>query len=232
MSNYQQLKRSAIATAGGYLDTGIIVPWSAASVPIGFLRCDGAAVSRTTYADLFAIVGTQYGAGDGVTTFNVPDLKAKQPYGDDDSTYVVGGTGGSTTAVGNIAVSDNRGLALSISSSTASANVALPVHTHFISAATGAANTGVGQAAITANTQLAQSGSGSDTNFRYSFVQSNSAASIGLTSSAGSGNGGHSHNFAFNSNNAVSFSGGSITATMNAVNTISPYLVCRFIIKT
>ena len=57
MSNYQQLKRTAVSTGGGYLDTGIIVPWSAASVPVGFLRCDGAAVDRTTYAALFAVIG-------------------------------------------------------------------------------------------------------------------------------------------------------------------------------
>ena len=45
------------------------------SVPNGYLMCDGAAVDRATYADLFAIIGTTYGNGDGSTTFNVPDLR-------------------------------------------------------------------------------------------------------------------------------------------------------------
>lgn len=44
------------------------------SVPEGWLRCNGAAVSRTTYAALFAVIGTKYGSGDGSTTFNLPNL--------------------------------------------------------------------------------------------------------------------------------------------------------------
>lgn len=56
------------------VNTGLIVPWTDASIPSGFLECDGTAVSRTTYADLFAVVGTSYGVGDGSTTFNLPDL--------------------------------------------------------------------------------------------------------------------------------------------------------------
>jgi microcystin-dependent protein len=47
----------------------------------GWLLCDGTAVSRTTYATLFAKIGTKYGVGDGTTTFNLPDLKAKLPIG-------------------------------------------------------------------------------------------------------------------------------------------------------
>lgn len=54
---------------------GIIFPYAGSSAPDGFLLCDGSAVSRATYADLFALIGTTYGAGDGSTTFNVPDLR-------------------------------------------------------------------------------------------------------------------------------------------------------------
>lgn len=56
---------------------GGIIPVASASAPAGFLECDGSAVSRTTYASLFAVVGTTYGAGDGSTTFNVPDLRGE-----------------------------------------------------------------------------------------------------------------------------------------------------------
>ena len=55
--------------------TGVIAYYPVASVPSGWLYCDGAAYSRTTYSRLFNIIGTTYGAGDGVTTFNVPDLR-------------------------------------------------------------------------------------------------------------------------------------------------------------
>jgi microcystin-dependent protein len=56
------------------VNTGIILPWSDSTAPSGFLECDGTAVSRTTYANLFTAVGTTWGVGDGSTTFNVPDL--------------------------------------------------------------------------------------------------------------------------------------------------------------
>ena len=47
------------------------------SAPSGFLICDGSAISRSTYSSLFSTVGTAYGAGDGTTTFNIPDLRGR-----------------------------------------------------------------------------------------------------------------------------------------------------------
>ena len=54
--------------------TGAIIIWSAPTPPAGYLICDGAAISRTTYASLFNVIGTTWGAGDGNTTFNIPNL--------------------------------------------------------------------------------------------------------------------------------------------------------------
>lgn len=51
---------------------GMIAPFGGTTAPTGWLLCNGAAVSRTNYADLFAVIGTKYGAGDGSTTFNLP----------------------------------------------------------------------------------------------------------------------------------------------------------------
>ena len=51
-----------------------VCAFASLTAPVGWLKCDGAAVSRTTYADLFAFIGTTYGVGDGSTTFNLPDL--------------------------------------------------------------------------------------------------------------------------------------------------------------
>ena len=56
------------------LPIGTIIPFSGNTVPTGYLACNGAAVRRTTYADLFAVIGTTYGSGDGSTTFNLPNL--------------------------------------------------------------------------------------------------------------------------------------------------------------
>lgn len=66
------------------LPPGAIVYFAMNKAPPGFLRANFAAVSRTVYADLFAAIGTMYGAGDGVTTFNVPDGRAEFPRGLDD----------------------------------------------------------------------------------------------------------------------------------------------------
>jgi microcystin-dependent protein len=52
---------------------GVMHDFGQAALPFGYLACDGAAVSRTTYAALFAKVGTTYGVGDGSTTFNLPN---------------------------------------------------------------------------------------------------------------------------------------------------------------
>ena len=53
---------------------GSIKPFAGTTVPDGYLLCDGSAISRTTYAALFAVIGTAYGTGDGSTTFNLPNF--------------------------------------------------------------------------------------------------------------------------------------------------------------
>lgn len=60
----------------GALPTGEILDWAGttATIPAGFLECDGSNVSRTTYAALFSAIGTRFGTGDGNTTFGLPDI--------------------------------------------------------------------------------------------------------------------------------------------------------------
>ena len=68
-----------IAGGGGTsIPSGVVLPFAGSgTVPTGFLLCNGAAVSRTTYADLFTTIGTTYGVGDGSTTFNIPDFRGR-----------------------------------------------------------------------------------------------------------------------------------------------------------
>lgn len=61
---------------------GIILAYAGASAPSGYLLCNGRAVSRTTYAALFAVIGTTYGSGDGSNTFNLPDLRGRVAVGE------------------------------------------------------------------------------------------------------------------------------------------------------
>ena len=91
--------------------TGTINMWPTASAPTGYLLCQGSAVSRATYASLFAIIGTTFGVGDGTTTFNLPNYTNRMPYG-----TTIGATGGTADAV--------------VVSHTHTATVTDPGHTH------------------------------------------------------------------------------------------------------
>lgn len=71
-----QIAGSQVATIYADAPLGAIVPYGGDTAPTGYLLCDGSAVSRTTYSDLYAVIGTKYGEGDGSTTFNLPDGQA------------------------------------------------------------------------------------------------------------------------------------------------------------
>jgi microcystin-dependent protein len=74
---------STYSTIEDSIPTGNIVIQTAETVPDGFLRCDGTAVSRTVYSALFTAIGTTYGEGDGTTTFNLPDAGGRALFGVD-----------------------------------------------------------------------------------------------------------------------------------------------------
>ncbi len=59
------------------IPSGVVMAYLSEITPTGWLQCNGAAVSRTTYANLFAVIGTRYGAGDGGTSFNLPDFRGR-----------------------------------------------------------------------------------------------------------------------------------------------------------
>ena len=82
------------------IPAGIISAYAGGTAPTGWLMCDGSEVSRITYNNLFIAIGTNYGAGDGSTTFNLPNLKGKVVVGADsqDTDFdTVGNTGGEKT---------------------------------------------------------------------------------------------------------------------------------------
>jgi microcystin-dependent protein len=83
------MTRTMFIPAGGgavgvSIPLGAIWQWPTDTPPTGFLICDGSAISRLYYADLFALIGTTFGIGNGITTFNLPDLRDR---------VVVGGSG-------------------------------------------------------------------------------------------------------------------------------------------
>lgn len=82
-----------IGGAGGTRLVGEIIAYGGGTAPTGWLICNGSAVSRATYAALFAVLSDTYGVGDGSTTFNLPDLAGRGPFGADGS-HPRGETGG------------------------------------------------------------------------------------------------------------------------------------------
>mgnify|MGYP002713209083 CR=1 FL=1 len=86
----------AAGGGGGGVPVGTMIDYAGTSAPTDYLQCDGSAISRTTYATLFAAIGTTWGVGDGSTTFNIPDFRRRTAVGS-------GGTGTGTlgNSVGN-----------------------------------------------------------------------------------------------------------------------------------
>jgi len=174
MANYEATRYDfdgANLTGIEGIPSGTIVPWSDTSVPTGFLECDGSAVSRSTYATLFGIIGTTYGSGNGSTTFNVPDLQDNVAVSKS-GTKNLGSTGGANTvtSTGNVG------------GSTANATLSTPQlasHNHNIS--------GTGPSASPPAVEA--SGTGPLGSFR-----SRAYNSASLTANNTGSGGGHSHN--------------------------------------
>lgn len=75
------------------MNVGEIYMYAGSTAPAGFIICDGSSISRTTYSELFDVIGTTYGTGDGSTTFNLPDLSGRVIIGVS-SNYSIGNVGG------------------------------------------------------------------------------------------------------------------------------------------
>ena len=113
-------KAADYALGSTTVPTGAIMDFGGSSVPAGWLLCDGAAVSRTTYAGLFAAIADAWGVGDGTTTFNLPDLR---------DAFTIGASATKALA--------SEGGAEDVTLTTAH----LPVHTHDITVGSGGAHT-------------------------------------------------------------------------------------------
>ena len=99
-NKFENIDVTTGGVSGDTLPIGSMIPYGKATPPTNWLVCDGSAVSRTTYAELFEVIGTSYGAGDGSTTFNLPNKKGKVSVGlntSDSDFNAIGKTGGEKT---------------------------------------------------------------------------------------------------------------------------------------
>jgi microcystin-dependent protein len=106
--------------------SGVILPYAASSAPTGWLLCYGQAVSRTTYAALFAVTSTTYGVGDGTTTFNLPDLRGRVAAGVDN----MGGTAANRITSGGSGITGTTLGAVGGAETVALTTAQLAAHTH------------------------------------------------------------------------------------------------------
>jgi len=124
---------NAVLPAPTSFQSGMMMPWPTSAAPAGWQICDGSAISRTTYATLFALIGTLYGPGDGSTTFNVPDLRGRSIVG-----FAASGGHADVSTLGNndgVALVNRRPkhahtVALTLPDHTHTNSLTLPNHVH------------------------------------------------------------------------------------------------------
>ena len=197
-------------TALTLLSPGIVTPFAGSSAPTGWLLCNGSAVNRSVYADLFAIVGTTYGAGDGSTTFNLPNLVDRFGAGAG-SAYALGATGGAASGTTSSAGSHNH---TGLTGSTTLTTAQMPTHSH------SATVSDPGHVHILTGTGLGGGSTG------YSGTPGGAyptnPAFTGISVSNSNAGGGNSHDHSISTD-------GTHTHT---VATVPPYLALNYIIKT
>jgi microcystin-dependent protein len=148
-------------TQQALLPAGAIMPFAMNSAPSGWLAANGSAVSRTTYAALFAAIGTTYGAGDGSTTFALPDLRG----------YFVRGSGTNSDGVAAGTFGAKQADAVGPHTHSGTTEVDSPDHTHEVSPS----NQNTGGGGINASTGEAYIGtrtSGASTRHQHGFTTS------------------------------------------------------------
>lgn len=156
---------AAINATVSSVPSGVVVPFAGSTAPTGWILCFGQAVSRTTYATLFAAIGTTYGAGNGSTTFNLPDARGRGVFGKDDmggsaANRITSGVSGIAGATLGATGGDQRS-----QQHTHTATVTDPGHAHGVVTAGGASyatgisgNSTGGPGGSTPNTNSATTG--------------------------------------------------------------------------
>ena len=221
---------SLASTLAGQVDlTGCIQLWAASNAPNSNWKiCNGDAISRSTYSALFGVIGTTYGAGDGSSTFNIPDLQSRVPIGKS-GTYGLGSTGGAATvassgSIGAITPAGTVSTSVSVNNHTLTTSQ-IPSHSHFTSSSgNGFPNQVQSNGALTV-TSKSNGGAG---NNDYIFFGVSGQADQSPSQSVGGG-GSHNHGASASS----SFSGNSVTPsyTGSATSVVQPYVALNYIIR-
>jgi microcystin-dependent protein len=210
------------------------LPWLGATAPAGWLLCDGSAVSRTTYAALFAEIGTTCGPGDGSTTFNLPDMRGRVPVGKNTGTFLTLGQQGGEEAhaltSGEMPPHTHTGTtgtetASHYHSGTTGYENSSHYHSWMVDfqwVGTAHARDGGTLAIVDWQDLLGATGVNDESHTNITGTES-SDHQHSFTTGTESAN--HAHNFTTNST-------GGVSGVVQAHNNIQPYLVVNYIIKT
>lgn len=161
-------KKTTISNLSTPTLTGSIIAYAGDTTPSGYLECDGSNVSRTTYSSLFSAIGVTWGAGNGTTTFTLPDLRRRTMIGKGGTA----GTGSPGIAVGSTGGAETKTIG--------TAN--LPSHNHFVFNGDSTTSTDVA-----ASNYATASGAIPAADYAYRIGGSDTVPNRGLSSSVGSG---------------------------------------------
>jgi len=168
---------------GGAAPTGIISMFGGATPPTGWLFCDGSVVSRATYATLFAVIGAAYGAGDGSTTFGLPDLRGRFAIGKASTPAKIDTLGKTGGALDHVHSGPNHSHASPAGGHTHGQNA----HVHDLgNSVTGSINGGVSTSSDGAHSHNRQPFNTSADSHAHSFSDSDSFSTGGASSVVGS----------------------------------------------
>lgn len=195
-----------IATSGASgVPSGAISLYGGSTEPSGWLFCYGQAINRTTYSDLFTVIATTYGSGDGSTTFNLPDCRGRGLFGKDN----MGGSSANRITTAGSAIDGNTLGATGGSQTVILTTNQMPAHTHSGTTDSNGAHTH----GFALNYSSQDTASGTNVN--------TTSANIGTLPGATDSNGVHTHPFTTGS-----------TGSDAAHNNMTPAIILNVIIKT
>lgn len=223
-----------VSGGSGGVPTGTIMAFAGSTIPTGWALCNGAAISRTANANLFAVLATTYGAGNGSTTFNVPDLRGRTVFGLDN----MGGTAaGRLTTTGGISANNTLGatggdqtLTIGVTNLPAhnhtftgsSATTSSDSHTHTYTDAYFAEASSIIGGSVGSNNRIGASG-GADTDNSFVFRTSSNTHSV---SPSNINTGSDTHNHTVTATGTIGNTGSG-----TALAALNPALVLNYIIK-